>query len=464
MTLATDLAQRILETRYADLPPEAIHWAKVGLLDTIGCMIAGSSDKSTQIVTRVTTGSSGPSLLFGQDRRVAALDAAQINGTAAHALDLDDCSNTLGGHPSAAVLPALFALADQGYDGGATGEQFIAAYVAGFETECKLSLCLNFHQYTKGWHPTVTIGIFGGTAAACHLLGLSEEKTTIALAMAASMAAGVKSNFGTDTKPLHVGNCARNALFAAVLAREGFTASPAAFEHKQGYLNVFNGEGNYDTSKIFPHWGAPWDIVTPGIAIKQYTCCGSTHPVVDAVLDLTNEHNLKPETVAQIQTWTHPRRLEHTNRPDPQSDVDARFSVQYVAARALADRCILAEHFENDAYREPKIQSILKRVASSTYTSEQFPADNHFAAEVRITLTDGSVVSKKLDQPYGRTSANPLSTERMKAKFDGCVRGIIHDANLAPLYATIQAFEKLADVRTMTALISSSPVRAAVAA
>ena len=107
MTLATDLARRILQTRYVDLPPEAIHWAKVGLLDTIGCMIAGSRDKSTQIVTRVTTGSSGPSLLFGQDRRVAALDAAQINGTAAHALDLDDCSNTLGGHPSAAVLPAL---------------------------------------------------------------------------------------------------------------------------------------------------------------------------------------------------------------------------------------------------------------------------------------------------------------------------------------------------------------------
>ena len=461
MTLATDLAQRILETRYADLPSEAIHWAKIGLLDTIGCMIAGSRDKSTQIVSKVTTGSAGPSLLFGQDRRVAALDAAQINGTAAHALDLDDCSNTLGGHPSAAVLPALFALADEV---GATGEKFITAYIVGFETECKLSLCLNLHQYTKGWHPTVTIGIFGGTAAACYLLGLTQEKTAVALAMAASMAAGVKSNFGTDTKPLHVGNCARSALFAAVLAREGFTASPVAFEHKQGYLNVFNGEGNYDVSKIFPHWGAPWDIVKPGIAIKQYTCCGSTHPVVDAMLDLTHEHNLKPEIVAKIQTWTHPRRLEHTNRPDPQSDVDARFSVQYVTARALADRRIVAEHFENEAYREPKIQSILKRVQSTTYTTEQFPADNHFAAEVRITLTDGKVVSKKLDQPYGRTSANPLSAERMKAKFDGCVRGIIHDANLAPLYDTIQSFEKLTDARAMTALISSSPVRAAAAA
>ncbi len=461
MTLATDLARHILQTRYVDLPQEAIHWAKVGLLDTIGCMIAGSRDKSTQIVTRVTTGSSGPSLLFGQDRRVAALDAAQINGTAAHALDLDDCSNTLGGHPSAAVLPALFALADEI---GATGEQFITAYVNGFETECKLSLCLNFHQYTKGWHPPASIGIFGGTAAACYLAGLSEEKTAMALAMAASMAAGVKSNFGTDTKPLHVGNISRSAVFATVLAREGFTASPGAFEHKQGYLNVFNGEGNYDTSKVFPTWGAPWDIVTPGIAIKQYTCCGSTHPVVDAVLDLTKEHNLRPEMVAQLQTWTHPRRLEHTNRPDPKSDVDARFSVQYVAARSLADRCVLDKHFESGAYNEPRIQSLLKRVQSTTYTTEQFPADNHFAAEVKITLTDGHVVGKKLDQPYGRTSANPLSTERMKAKFDGCVQGIVHDANLAPLYAAIQGFEKLGDVRAVTSLISASPVRAVAAA
>ncbi len=360
-----------------------------------------------------------------------------------------------------AVLPALFALADAQ---GASGKDFITAYVVGFETECKLSLCLNLHQYTKGWHPTVTIGIFGGTAAACHLLNLNQAKTAIALAIAASMAAGIKSNFGTDTKPLHVGNSARSALFAALLARDGFTANPGAFEHKQGYLNVFNGEGNYDVSKIFPHWGKPWDIVEPGIAIKQYACCGSTHPAVDAMLDLAQAHDLRPESVAKIHTWTHARRLEHTNRPDPKSDVDAKFSVQYVVSRALLERRILAAHFENNAYQEPKVQSILKRVESRAYTTEQFPADNHFAAKVSITLTDGKVVSKKLDQPYGRTSAVALPAERMQAKFEGCVHEIIHDANVAPLYATIQAFEKLADVRAMTALISSSPVRTAVAA
>ena len=325
-------------------------------------------------------------------------------------------------------------------------------------------MCVNLYQYTKGWHPTATIGIFGGTAAACHLLGLDEEKTTLALGIAASMAAGLKANLGTDTKPLHVGNCARSALFAALLAREGFTASPRAFEHKMGYLNVFNGEGNYDTAKLFGQWAAPWDIVKPGIAIKQYTCCGSTHPAVDATLDLTAEHDLKPEMVAKIETWTHPRRFEHTNRPDPRSDVDARFSVQYVVSRALAERCVLDSHFENNAYQDANIQSLLKRVNSSTYTTAQFPADNHFGAEVRITLTDGKVVSKKLDQPYGRTSANPLSAERLKAKFDGCIHDIVHDANRAPLYNAIQSFENLKDVRELTALISSSPVRATVAA
>jgi 2-methylcitrate dehydratase PrpD len=135
-----------------------------------------------------------------------------------------------------------------------------------------------------------------------------------------------------------------------------------------------------------------------------------------------------------------------------------------VVSRALAERRVVDAHFEGDAYKDPKIRAILQRVESAPYTTEQFPADNHFGAEVRVTLTDGRVVSKKLDQPYGRTSTNPLSAERMKAKFDGCVRGIIHDANMAPLYNAIQGFEKLKDVRELTALIAAKPVRAVAAA
>src|SRR5450756_1554381 len=162
MAIAAELATRINALRYEDLPSDAIHWAKVGILDTIGVTLAGSSDPSARIVNGVLAAAAGPSLVFGTGRRVNALDAALINGTASHALDFDDCNNTLGGHPSAPILPALFAIAEQA---GASGREFIAAYVAGFETECKISLGVNFYQYTRGWHPTTTIGVFGAAAA-----------------------------------------------------------------------------------------------------------------------------------------------------------------------------------------------------------------------------------------------------------------------------------------------------------
>ena len=449
MSFATELSNKINELQYNTLPADAVHWAKVGILDTVGVTIAGAAEDATRIVLGVSGSSSGPSLVFGHARRIGALDAALVNGTASHALDFDDCNNTLGGHPSLPILPALYALADET---GATGRDFIAAYVAGFETECKLSMVVNFHQYTKGWHPTTTIGVFGSAAACAHLLKLSVEKTATALSIAASLAAGVKSNFGTMTKPLHVGHCARSGLFAALLARDGFTAGATAFEHKQGYFEVFNGAGNYDATKAIPAWANPLDITRPGIAIKSYPCCGSTHPAIDCMLELVQKHNLKPEQVARIDSWTHTRRLEHTNRPDPQSSLDAKFSVQYTLARALKDRTVKLEHFEGDNWKDPATRAILPKIHVATYTTEQFPADNHFGAEVKVTLTDGRVVSTKTDQALGRSVDKPLPPDMLKAKFDNCAARALSTDNVARLYAAIQDFENAKDVREIAAL------------
>jgi 2-methylcitrate dehydratase PrpD len=162
MQLAHELARRSAALRFEDLPADAVHWAKVAILDTIGVTLAGSGEPAARIVGRVVPPHGGSSLLFGSADRTNALDAALINGTAAHALDFDDCNNTLGGHPSAPILPALFALADERL---VDGHAFIVAYVAGFETECKLALGVNFHHYTKGWHATATLGVHGAAAA-----------------------------------------------------------------------------------------------------------------------------------------------------------------------------------------------------------------------------------------------------------------------------------------------------------
>jgi 2-methylcitrate dehydratase PrpD len=450
MTIAASLAERIASVRHDDLPPEALHWAKVAILDTVGCTLAGSTEPCARIAEEVLAsggGNGGGCLIFGTDRRTTALDAALINGTAAHAMDYDDVSNTLGGHPSAPILPALFALAETR---NADGRAFLAAFVAGFEAETRIARGVNFYHYEKGWHPTATLGVFGATAACCHLLGLPVEKTTVALGLAASFASGVKANFGTMTKPLHVGHCSRNGLLAALLAADGFTANPGAFEHKQGFLLVFNGAGNFDADKILRDWGSPWDIVQPGVGIKQYPCCGSTHPAIDAMLMLVREHDLTPAKVARVDSWTHPRRLMHTNRPEPNSELDAKFSVQYCLARALTHGRVALEHFAGDAYLDPAIRTLLQRIHAAPHPEMTMDSSEHFGAEVRVTLTDGSVLAQKVRQAVGRGSADPLPVALLEAKFLDCASRVLPAGSARGLLTMLRGLEGVANLGSVT--------------
>jgi 2-methylcitrate dehydratase PrpD len=460
MSIAGELAERIAGVTYDALPEDALHWAKVAILDTVGCTLAGASEPCARIVDRVTTAGApmGQCLVFGTDHRVSALDAALINGTAAHALDFDDCSNTLGGHPSAPILPALFALAEMR---GTAGTAFIAAYVAGWEAETRIARGINFHHYEKGWHPTATIGVFGSTAACCHLLGLAPEVTAVALGLAATFSSGLKANFGTMTKPLHVGHASRNGLLAALLAADGFTANPGAIEHKQGFLHVFNGAGNFDAEAILHDWGNPWDIVQPGVAIKQYPCCGSTHPAVDAMLALVREHGLTPAMVERVDSWTHPRRLAHTNRPDPQSELDAKFSVQYCLARALLDRRVSLEHFEGDSFRDPAIRTLLQRIHAAPHPDMPMTTTEHFGAEVRVALTDGRVLTAKVARPLGRGPENPLPVELLEAKFLNCAARALPMDAAERLLAMLRELEDVADLRAVTSAMLPATALAA---
>jgi hypothetical protein len=316
MTVARELAKRIHAFRYEDLPDDALFWAKQAIIDTVGVTFAGSIEPTTRIPAGVPgiAEQEGPSLIFGTDRRTAVLDAVLVNGTASHALDYDDVSPTLGGHPSAMLVPPIIALGEML---GTSGKDAVTAYVAGYEVETRIARAVHFEHYEKGWHPTATLGIFGATAAAARLLGLDEEQTERALAIAVSLASGVKANFGTMTKPLHVGQATRNGVFAAFLAKDEFTASAEAFERKQGFFEVFNGPGKYDADKVFENWADPLDIVDPGLGIKQFPCCGSTHMAISMMLNLVEKHGLTPEMVRHIQIYSHPQRLPHQGVDQP---------------------------------------------------------------------------------------------------------------------------------------------------
>ena len=451
-TIIDGIAERIAAITYADLPPQAVEWAKMAILDTVGVTLAGAGEPCAQIIERVLAGgpgnANGECLIFGTDRRTAPLDAALINGTAAHALDFDDVSNSLGGHPSAPLLPALFAL---GETLDCSGRAFIAAYVAGFETETRIARGVHFHHYEKGWHPTATLGVFGAAAACCHLMGLDRTRTAQALAIAASLASGIKANFGTMTKPLHVGHTARNGLFAAQLAREGFTANPAALEHKQGFLQVFNGAGNFDEEAILKDWGQPYDIVRPGLAVKQHPCCGSTHPAIDAMLLLRGEHDIAPEKVVHIDSWTHPRRLAHTDRPDPQSGLDAKFSVQYCLARALLGGRIVLEDFEGEAFREPRARALMRRIHAAPHPE----GGEALGAEVRITFDDGRTIAQRVGSALGRGPDNPLPPDALTGKFANCAARALPPAQVAQLQQKLLSLDEAGSLRAVVAAIAA---------
>jgi 2-methylcitrate dehydratase PrpD len=451
VTIIEGIAERIAAITFDDLPAEAVRWAKMAVLDTVGVTLAGAREPCAQIVERVLASKSGDCLIFGGDRRAAPLDAALINGIAAHALDFDDVSNSLGGHPSAPILPALFAL---GEVLDCTGPDFITAYVAGFETETRLGRGVHQHHYEKGWHPTATLGVFGATAACVHLYGLDRTKTAQALAIAASLASGIKANFGTMTKPLHVGHTARNGLFAAMLAREGFTANPAALEHKQGFLDVFNGAGTYDAEAILKDWGRPYDIVTPGLAMKQHPCCGSTHPAIDAMLLLKAEHDIAPEKVARIDSWTHPRRLAHTDRPDPQSGLDAKFSVQYCLARALLNGRIVLEDFEGDAFRGPATRALMRHIHAAPHPATGAAGGEALGAEVRITFDDGRVIAKRVGAALGRGPDRPLPAEALTAKFADCAARALPTAQVEQLQRIMLQLDEAPSLRAVAAAIA----------
>lgn len=453
MSVAEKLAARIIAMRYEDLTPEAVYWSKVAVLDTIGVTLAGSVEEAPKILEEVleVRDASGPSLIWGSTRRVGCLDAALVNGVASHALDFDNTSNTMAGHMSATMIPALIA-AGEAY--GASGKDLILAHAVGFETGARFGHGLNFHHHEKGWHPTSTLGVFAVTAACARMLGLSADQTANALGLATSLSAGTKANFGTMTKPLHAGQCARGGLMAALLSRKGFTASAGAFEHKQGFFEVFNGRGNYDAARIVESWGEPLDVAAPGAAYKQYPCCAGVHGAIDAALMLVSKHGcIEGASIAQVNAWTPARRLAHTNRPDPNSALDAKFSVQYCVARALLDGKAVFEHFEGQAFREARVRELLPRIHAAPHKPGQFAPDNNNGAEVEVTLNDGSVLSAKVDRALGRTTENPIPLDQLQAKFEDCASRVLAPHAVTAAMRMIDRLEEMKSVNDLTALL-----------
>src|SRR5580704_8422991 len=281
-TVTAALAGRVSAMRLAHMPSAALTVAKQCLLDWIGVALAGRNEPLVRILIDELAPTDDPAgvAILGHRRRARTGDAVLINGAMGHALDFDDVIMPMG-HPTVPVAPVVFALAQQRRESGAA---VLEAFIAGVETECRVARLLGPSHYAKGWHTTATTGTFGAAAAAAHLLGVEGETLTHAFGLAGTQAAGLKSCFGTMSKPLHPGKAAQNGLLAARLAERGFTSDIDILASAQGF--VATQSTTADPAVGLAERAQPWVVEA---LFKYHAACYLTHDSIEAANQLRTE-------------------------------------------------------------------------------------------------------------------------------------------------------------------------------
>jgi 2-methylcitrate dehydratase PrpD len=454
-TPLAELATWAAATEVTDIPQQAQATAKRSILDCIGVTIAALGEPLADVVGAYLGGTGeGTASVVGRSGGVPAETAALVNGALAHALDFDDVSHTMGGHPTIPALWPALALAEVT---GASGAELLRAYCIGVEIETAIARGVNFHHYDHGWHPTATLGTFGATASAASMHRLPPERFAAALAYAAATAAGIKASFGTMAKPLQVGRAAQNGVLAAALAKAGATAGLDAFEAKQGFANVYDGEGNYDLSQITAHLADPWDLVDPGIAIKLHPCCGGTHAAVDCGIELHRALG-GAERIARAEVAIHRRRYAHLDRPEPTGPLDAKFSLQHTVALALLRGVVRMDDFTDDAILAPEVVELRRRISAAPLAEDR-EGPEHFAAEVRVVLDDGAERTVRFERPRGRTAETALTDLDIETKFRACTDAVLDVEQQDRLIDMIGRLEEQPDVSGLTAILRTGARR-----
>ena len=442
MNITKRIAEYVTATDIEDFPPDAIEAAKGAIMDCLACALAGSRESLSDILCRYVAaeGSALIASVVGRGFRTSAANAALLNGAMAHALDYDDITQITKTHPTAVLLPASLAVAEEF---GASGKDMLLGYMSGFEVACAVGESLSEAYYDDlGWHPTGPLGAVGAAAAASRIMALDPEQTAMAVSLAASQASGLRQNFGTMTKPFHAGDAARAGVVSAKLVREGFTASEDALEGRFGFIRAFSGGQGFDSERVAQNLGNKCYLVESGIEIKKYPCCGSAHLALDAIFDLLSQAAIDPGAVDRIDVMVDfdpPRSLIH---PRPVSSLEGKFSMQYCLAAALLDRRVGLPSFTDEQVLRPEAQALIPRIDMRRIPgNEGKPSWTEGYHQVDVQMKNGSV----LRQQAHRANSGALrgvTMEDIREKFRDCASQLLSEATTAEVLSRLEILEE----------------------
>jgi 2-methylcitrate dehydratase PrpD len=436
VAVTAELAKRAAALAWRDFPDDLIERTKQCLLDWFAVTVAGAQEELTDILVReaIEDGATGKASLVGRSETTLPSTAALINGAASHALDYDDVNFAMHGHPTVTVVPALLALGEQRK---ASGRLFVESFVAGYETAGRIGLLVEPSHYAKGFHATATVGSFSATAAAGRMLGLDDKQLAVAFGIAATQAAGLKSNFGTMCKPLHAGTASEHGLRAARLAAKGFTARGDSLECDQGFASSQGDHLNTDDALGEPPSG--WHLRNN--LFKYHAACYMTHAPIECAKEIRLKSNFPPERVKKIVLRLDAAADKVCNIPNPTSGLEAKFSLRQTVAMALTGvNTASLEAYNASITQEPRIKALRDKLDIDFRTD--WP---HAMAEMAIQLDDGTMLEARHDS--GIPWSDVVKQRRaLETKFDGLVTPVLGAAGAKRLHDAIDRIDTLADV------------------
>lgn len=435
------LAGFVAGTAWDDVPERARHEAKRAILNILATTFAGCREGALEIAFRSLREFSDrqQATVIGRRERVDTLSGAFLNAAAANVLDFCDTHLATVIHPTAPVVPALLALAERRRT---SGRDLLTAFVLGCEVECRVGLTVSPGHYRRGWHITSTCGVFGSAAGSGKLLGLDAGRMVWALGNAATQASGLCECLGTSAKSISVGNAARNGLWSALLAEQGFDGPARPIEGVQGYLGAV-GEVS-DPDALTRGLGDTWEIL--GNALKPYPCGVVIHPVIDAVLDLQGEHHVPAGAIDRVVVRGHPLLRQRADRCDIVTAREAQVSVQHCVAVAILHGRVGPDHFTDTVVRSPDVAELRKRIEVV-----ESPDIRPEGAAVELVLADGTRHSTTVEHARG-SIRRPMSDADVEDKMIALAGPHLGEPTARSLIDAVWTLDRSDDAASLLAL------------
>jgi 2-methylcitrate dehydratase PrpD len=416
------------------------HEAHRTFLNWLGCAVGAAHHDSAHAALAAVNmlQPAAQASVLGRKEQVDMASAALINGITSHTFDFDDTHLKTIIHPAGPVASAVLALAEHK---GLSGRAVIDALVLGIDVSCRVGNTMYPEHYDRGWHITGSTGTLGAAAGCARLLGLDVQQTAMALGIAASQPVGMREQFGTMTKPFHPGGAARAGLMSALLASQGFTASPKALEAPRGMIQTVSTK--YDWSEITSELGQRFEISFN--TYKPFACGIVIHPSIDACSQLRAQ-GVQADDVERIELKVHSLVLELTGKKEPADGLQGKFSVYHGCACGLIFGRAGESEYADDIVNRPDMVALRRKVVATVDDSI-----DEASADVTAVLKDGRRVHVFVEHAIGSLQ-NPMTDAMLEAKFRNLSDSVLGAGQTSELIKACWALGGTGDVRTLTAL------------